>query len=257
LFGHRCGYVRDVIHIGTSGWQYRDWRGRFYPGALAQRGWPEHYTTRFDTVEVNSSFYRLPERTTFERWRDQVPSGFVMAVKASRFLTHLKRLEAPREPVDRLLERASALGPALGPLLVQLPPTLPLDLDRLRALLDAIDGRVPTALEFRHPSWFVDETYDVLDRAGAALVLADRPGSRQAPVVTGGWSYVRFHQGTRVGARYRRSKLARWADRVATLPARDVYVYFNNDPAAAAPRDAATLRELVRARGSSVARPAA
>jgi uncharacterized protein YecE (DUF72 family) len=245
------------FRVGTSGWQYRDWRGRFYPAELAQRAWLEHYATSFDTVEVNNSFYRLPEASTFAAWRARTPVGFLFAVKASRYITHVRRLRAPREPVDLLLERASALGDALGPVLFQLPPNFGTDVDRLQALLDAVAGRVRPALEFRHPSWFRDDVYDVLDGSGAALVLVDRAGAHTQPVVTGGWSYVRFHQGTRSTAGYRRDTLERWADLMTGLDAREVFVYFNNDAGAAAPRDAGRLVAMLRRRGAPVSWPSA
>ncbi len=152
-----------------------------------------------------------------------------MAVKASRFITHVKRLREPRGPVDLLLSHAAGLGSALGPLLVQLPPTLRVDLPLLRDALAAFDGRARVAVEFRHPSWRNDSVFALLDGLGAAYVLADRPGARDPSPVTGGWSYVRFHQGTRSDPRYRREKLARWASRLAELPAREVFIYFNND----------------------------
>jgi uncharacterized protein YecE (DUF72 family) len=245
-----------MFRVGTSGWQYRDWRGRFYPEHLPQRAWLAHYATRFDTVEVNNSFYRLPEAETFRRWREQTPAGFLAAVKASRFLTHIRRLREPRAPVDLLLERAREAGSALGPVLFQLPPTLRAEPDRLRETLAAIDGRVMVAFEFRHPSWRTDAVCSILDDAGAAIVLADRAGERSEPRVTGGWSYVRFHQGTAARPGYRRDTLRWWADQLVALPARDVFAYFNNDPGAAAPRDADRLIELLRERGADVSRPA-
>jgi len=241
-----------MIRVGTSGWQYRDWRGRFYPEEMPQRAWLAHYATRFDTVEVNNSFYRLPEISTFQRWRRETPSGFLVAVKASRYLTHIKRLREPSEPLDRLLARAGALGDALGPVLFQLPPNFTVDLPRLRDLLDAIGGRVRAAVEFRHATWMRDDVLAALDAAGAALVLADRAGDRSDPIVTGGWSYLRFHQGSRLRSGYRTDVLRRWADRIVELPADDVFVYFNNDPGAAAPRDADRMIEMLRRRGVTV-----
>ena len=243
-----------TVHVGTSGWQYRWWRGRFYPPSLPTVSWLAHYAGVFETVEVNNSFYRLPERSTFERWRDATPPGFLMAVKASRYITHVKRLRDPRHPVDLLLAHAAGLGPALGPVLVQLPPTLRVDIPLLRDALAAFDGRVRVAVEFRHPSWRDDAVFALLDGFGAAYVVADRPGVRDPSPVTGGWSYVRFHQGTRSGPGYRRDKLARWASRLAELPAQEIFAYFNNDEHAAAPSDARTLIGLLRDRGVPVAR---
>jgi len=233
------------VSIGTSGWQYADWRDTFYPTGLPTGRWLEHYASVFSTVEVNNTFYRLPEAATFDRWKRETPAGFVMTVKASRYLTHIRRLRDPAEPVDLFVSRARRLGPRLGPVLLQLPPNLPAVPERLEETLAAFGKGPRVAVEFRHRSWLTDEVFALLDRSGSALVLADRPDVRVDPVVTGGWSYLRFHQGTRTGPGYRRSKLRRWADRIAALPAKDVFVYFNNDTDAAAPRDAMVLRSLL------------
>ena len=231
-----------MIHVGTSGWQYRDWRGRLYPEGLAQSRWLERYAQVFSTVEVNNSFYRLPSRGIFEKWRDGTPEGFTFVVKASRYLTHLKRLRDAEEGVRRFWESASGLGRKGGPVLFQLPPRFPADPERLAAFCSWLPRDVRAAWEFRDPSWMNDDVYRVLDERGYAFVLADRPGFRGPLTVTGGWSYVRFHQGTKAGADYRRSKLRTWAERLADLPASEVWVFFNNDPGGAAVRDALFLR---------------
>ncbi len=192
-----------------------DWRGRFYPRELPQRLWLEHYAARFSTVEVNNTFYRLPEAEVFEDWRERTPAGSVPTVKASRSLTHLKRLRDPAEPLERLLGRARKLGPKLGPVLYQLPPRFPVDVGLLRGVVSLLPDVPRSAFEFRDPSWRTDEVLKLLEGAGAAWVLADRPGARVGPIVTGGWTYIRFHQGTRTGAGYRPEKLRRWADRIA------------------------------------------
>jgi uncharacterized protein YecE (DUF72 family) len=240
------GFVQ--LHIGTSGWQYDDWGGVFYPDDVPRRAWLAYYAERFGTVEVNNSFYRLPERSTFERWRDQTPAGFVVAVKASRFITHLKRLRDPGEPVELLWERASGLGDRLGPVLFQLPPRFPMDIERLRGLLHALPEGMHPAFEFRDRSWYSDEVFGLLDDVGAALVWPDRPGMRHTLPMTAGWLYVRFHQGTVDGPGYRRVKLRRWASRISETGAGEAYLYFNNDPTGAAIRDARTMIELLSER---------
>jgi uncharacterized protein YecE (DUF72 family) len=207
-------------------------------------------------VELNNSFYRLPSDAAFRSWRDRTPDGFVMAVKASRYLTHLRRLREPKDPVELFWSRASNLGPRLGPVLIQLPPRFGVDLERLRGLLAVLPHAMRPAFEFRDPSWMVKQVYELLDASGAALVAADRPGARVPDVVTGGWSYVRFHQGRPSVPGYRRDKLRRWADRIAGLLATDVFVYFNNDPGGAAVRDAEALTGMLERRGCRVARPA-
>lgn len=227
--------------IGTSGWQYRQWRGSFYPHALPQPAWLGFYAERFDTVEVNNAFYRLPEASTFAAWRQRTPPGFVVAVKASRYLTHVKRLREPAEPVERFLSRAGELGPKLGPVLLQLPPTMRADHRLLADALDAFGARVRLTVEFRHESWFTESTCEVLRSRAVALCFADSP-RRQTPVWrTAPWGYLRFHEG-RASPRpcYGRRALATWAERLAGIYAPDdeVFVYFNNDTNGCALRDA-------------------
>jgi uncharacterized protein YecE (DUF72 family) len=232
--------------VGTSGWQYRDWRDDVY-GGRPQREWLSRYASEFPTVEVNNAFYRLPERSVFERWRDQTPPGFVVAVKASRYLTHVKRLRDPREPVQRLTGRAAGLGDRLGPYLLQLPPTLRADAGLLDDCLRAFPRSARVAVEPRHETWWRADVRAVLESRGAALCWADRRGRPVTPLwVTADWGYVRLHEGrASPPPSYGRAALARWLDRVVDAwPAHgtDVYVYFNNDRGGAAVRNARTFR---------------
>ena len=242
------------LRIGCSGWNYKTWKGTFYPADLPPSRWLAHYAGVFDTVEANGTFYRLPEAATFAAWRRDTPSGFLMAVKASRFLTHMKRLRDPEEPVERLLSRASELGPRLGPLLYQLPPNFALDLDRLESFLRALPRTAPGTrrrlqhvLEFRHPSWYTGETRALLERYGVAMCLHDKAGSAMSDAAVGPCVYVRFHgtSGHYHGS-YGDAALGRWAARLADewRAGRHVYAYFNNDPHAVATRNAIRLREL-------------
>jgi uncharacterized protein YecE (DUF72 family) len=171
-----------MIWLGTSGWQYKDWRDRFYPAKLPQRLWLEHYAERFATVEVNNAFYRLPERDTFAQWRDRTPDDFVVVVKMSRYLTHIKRLREPAEPVARFMSRADALGDKLGPVLLQLPPTLKVDLRALDETLAQFPESVRVAVEPRHVSWWTDELRELLTRRNAALCWADRRSRPLTPL---------------------------------------------------------------------------
>jgi uncharacterized protein YecE (DUF72 family) len=234
--------------IGTSGWQYADWRGAFYPQGLAQRAWLEHYARNFRTVELNASFYRLPSRQTFAGWAQRTPADFVVAVKASRYLTHMKRLREPAEPVARLLDRAGGLGAKLGPVLMQLPPDFAADLPRLAAALDAFPAGVRVAVEVRHDSWFTPQTHDLLTERNVALCLADRDARWLTPRWrTADWGYVRFHWGAGVPAPcYEVDTLAARLDEVAGLwsAQEDVFVYFNNDPQCCAVLDAARFALL-------------
>ncbi|WP_370416685.1 DUF72 domain-containing protein [Streptomyces fradiae] len=247
-----------TVFVGTSGWQYRDWRGVLYPEGVPQRRWLEEYARSFAAVENNAAFYRLPERATFADWRERTPEGFVMAVKASRYLTHIKRLKAPAEPVARLMDRAAALGRRLGPVLLQLPPNLRAD----PGLLDAALARFPTgtrvAVEPRHPSWWTDEVADVLAGRGAALCWADRGSRPVAPLWrTADWGYLRLHEGrARPFPSYGRKALVSWVERIAEgwPGARaDVFVFFNNDVGGAAVRNAELFVRLAVSAGLETA----
>src|SRR4029079_10973524 len=159
--------------VGCSGWQYKHWRGDFYPARLPQARWVEHYAKTFDTVEINNSFYRLPERSTFEAWARRAPAGFEFAVKASRFLTHMKKLKDPEEPIDRLFTRLRALGTHLGPVLYQLPPGWKVDVERFAHFLDALPSDVRHVIEFRETSWYSPEIFRLMERRRVALCLHD------------------------------------------------------------------------------------
>lgn len=247
-----------TLFVGTSGWQYKDWRGVLYPDGVPMRLWLEEYAARFATVEINNAFYRLPTRETFESWRERTPPDFVVALKASRYLTHIKRLRDPAEPVDRLLGHAAGLGDRLGPVLLQLPPTLHAD----PALLDECLGRFPTgvrvAVEPRHDSWWTPEVRKVLESRGAALCWADVLARPVTPLWrTADWGYVRFHEGrAQPWPRYGRQSLTTWVRRLtdAWSDDHDVYAYFNNDPNAAAVHDSVAFAHAARTTGLTVTR---
>ncbi len=246
----RAGAVR----IGTSGFVYASWKGRFYPPALPASAWLSHYASHFDTVEINSSFYRLPEAHVFERWRDAAPPGFVFAVKFSRFATHMKRLLTPRATIRRFLDRARHLGSLLGPVLVQLPPNWAPDLARLDAFLRETSRDVRWAVEVRDARWLSDTLFDLLHAHGAALCLHDLLPDHPR-VVTTDFTYVRFH-GVRYGGSYTRSQLGPWASWIARQRAggTGVLAYFNNDVDGHAVENARTLISLVAERPSRCAR---
>lgn len=235
-----------AVRIGCSGWSYQHWRGVVYPEGLAQRRWLEHYATLFDTVEVNATFYRLPRRDAVAAWVETVPEEFVFAVKASRYLTHVRRLRDLGRGVERFYASIEPLAssPNLGPILWQLPETFHRDDERLRQALDRLPpGR--HAFEFRHPSWFHPDVYSLLRERGAALVIGDHPERPfQAHELTAGWTYVRFHHG-RCGRRgnYSERELDDWARRLRAWRRRaEAYVYFNNDWEGFAVRNARELR---------------
>lgn len=249
-----------AVRVGCSGWNYKHWRGTFYPPGLPLRLWFDHYSGVFDTVEINNTFYRLPESSTFAAWRDRAPENFLLAIKASRFLTHLKRLRDPEEPVLRLFERVCQLEGRLGPVLYQLPASFQCDLTRLDDFLAVLprtlgelNGTPPRhairhVIEFRHPSWYVAETQAVLRAHGAVMCLHDKAGSAIAEPLDTPFVYVRFHgPGGRYFGRYDIRRMQFWADAIAAQcrEGRDVFAYFNNDPEGMAVLNAQELRALV------------
>jgi uncharacterized protein YecE (DUF72 family) len=239
------------VHVGCSGWQYRDWRnGAFYPPKLPQRRWLEHYASVFDTVEVNSTFYRLAKPQAVARWVAETPTGFVFTVKASRYLTHIRRLADMAEGIERFYAAIEPLAgsPKLGPVLWQLPGTFRRDEDRLAEALAVLPpGR--HCFEFRDESWFTADVLEILRAYGVALVYGDHPARPWQPLeLTADWTFVRFHYGHR-GRRgnYSETELREWAARLDEVRAQaELFVYFNNDWEAFAPRNALRLRALLR-----------
>lgn len=235
--------------IGTSGWHYRHWRGRFYPEDLAAARWLPYYAERFAAVEVNNTFYRLPEAGTFAGWAEQTPPGFRVAAKMSRYLTHHKRLRDPEGPADRFLQRASGLGDKLAVILLQLPPGLPADAGALARTLAALRCGPPVAVEFRDNSWDTEAVLWVLHEHRAAWCLADSQRRTTPLRRTADWTYVRFHDGVGSPAGcYTPGQLRDWAGRLAETwgPGATIYAFFNNDGAGCAPRDAAAFAQACR-----------
>ncbi len=252
--------------IGCSGWNYDDWRdGAFYPPRCPPRRWLAFYAERFGTVELNASFYRLPRRAAAERWAQETPDGFTFAVKVSRYVTHVKRLQDAGRHLDLLLERIEPLERArkLGPLLWQLPPTFKRDDERLAGALADLPRRFRHAFEFRHESWFAPDVMDILRAHDVALVIADRPEIRsfQTQELTTDFVYLRFHHGRGRRGNYSHNELREWAHAIrgwaggpptwgqtpSGRTAGQVFAYFNNDWEAFAPDNAATLARLLGA----------
>jgi len=235
------------VHIGTSGWVYPHWSGRFYPRGLAQSRWLEYYARQFPTVEVNNTFYRLPPAEVFTAWRERTPQQFVFTIKASRYITHIRRLREPRAALTALLARAAHLGGKLGPVLFQLPPRFAVDLDRLDGFLRALPASIRPVMEFRDPSWHLPEVFELLDRRGSAYCIMVAPALRCELRVTARMLYIRFHapQGGRPA--FGRRRLQAWAERIRYLmhQADEGWVYFNNDLEGAAIEDARILRTLL------------
>jgi uncharacterized protein YecE (DUF72 family) len=239
---------RAEIRVGCSGWSYSGWRGRFYPWSLPAREWLSYYAGVFDTVEINSSFYRLPTEQAVAQWADQAPTGFVYAVKVSRYITHMKKLKDARDPLRAFFARMQGLGGHLGPLLYQLPPHWRCDQPRLRDFLALLPVERVHVFEFRHPSWLSDSVFALLDQYRASLCVHDMEGMTVPRVAIGRAAYVRFHgtQG-RYAGRYAAATLRGWARWLLDQAeaGRSGFAYFNNDVDAQAARDAQLLRHEI------------
>jgi uncharacterized protein YecE (DUF72 family) len=237
------------VRIGCSGWNYPHWRESIYPKGLPARRWLAYYADLFDTVEVNNTFYRLPRRESVAAWVEESPADFLFAVKASRFLTHMKRLTDRGQGVRRFYERIDPLvrSSKMGPVLWQLPESFRRDQERLASAL----ARLPAGrhcFEFRHPTWFCDETYALLGEHGVALVIGDHPERPfQTHELTVDWTFIRFHYGSRGrGGNYSERELEGWSERIEGWRARaDVYAYFNNDWMGYAVKNGLRLRALL------------
>jgi len=238
----------EPIRVGCSGWVYRHWRGVFYPADLAQKRWFEHYAAHFDTVEINASFYRVPLAATFHGWREKAPPGFRYAVKVNRFITHMKKLLECEQSLDQFIALARPLGDKLGPLLIQLPPSLHKDLPRLDQFLQRLPSDIEHVVEFRHNSWYEEDTLALLDGHGVGFVSHDLKGLVSPRWASGRVAYVRLH-GTsgKYRGRYTEGQIADWADwfRQQQAVGRSCWAYFNNDIGGDAIRDAMELKRAV------------
>jgi uncharacterized protein YecE (DUF72 family) len=240
--------VPAAIRIGCSGWSYPHWRGQFFPENLPQAEWFARYAQVFDTVELNNTFYRLPEPTTVSQWHEQAPRDFIYAVKVSRYLTHMKKLKEPRQPLRQFVDRMRGLGSHLGPLLYQLPPNWHYDGDRLRDFLAQLPQDLVHVFEFRHQSWVNDEALALLEQHAASLCVHDMSGIDVPRVSVGRIAYVRFHgTGPRYSGGYPEPTLRSWGRWLIEQSAggRPSFAYFNNDAGAHAVADAQTLRRAV------------
>jgi uncharacterized protein YecE (DUF72 family) len=250
----------DGLYVGTSGWVYKHWAGTFYPKGTGARRHLPYYAGHFNTVELNATFYRLPTLSASQGWHDAVPPGFVFAVKGSRFITHMKKLEVEPSSIAIFFERIAPLADRRGPLLWQLPPQLARDLPRLERFLGALPKGLRHAFEFRHPSWYDDErVFDVLRGHGAAHVSISSQGMPRRFDVTADFAYFRFH-GLEGGVAhdYTRAELRPWAAHARSCLERgiEVFAYFNNDMNTRAPANAVTMRAMVTGPSAAGPRPA-
>lgn len=236
------------IRIGTSGWHYGHWIGPFYTEGTRPEGFLAHYASVFDTAEINSTFYSLPKPQTLDLWRKRTPEGFVFACKASRYVTHMKKLSDPQSSCRRFFEAITGLDGKLGPILFQLPPRWQVNVERLEGFLGALPGGHRYAFEFRDESWFSAAVYDRLARHGAAFCVYDLNGRQAPPEVTADFVYLRLHgPGDPYRGSYGEAVLAAWARRILSWrkAGLDVYGYFDNDEKGYAAQNARSLRDLV------------
>lgn len=243
--------MAGTVRVGTSGWQYDEWRGAFYPEDVAKARWFEHYATRFSTVELNATFYRLPREQTVRQWHDRAPEGFAFAVKASRYVTHQKKLRDPEEGVGNVVRRCAGLAEHLGVWLWQLPGQLHRDVPRLARFLAALPTDARHAIEFRHASWYEREVEDLLaDHDVAWVWLSDGGAMPAAAPLTAPFVYLRLHgldPQRQYAWDYTPDELAPWVDRLraAAADGRDGWVFFNNDVGAHAPHNALAMVDLL------------
>jgi len=235
-------------YIGTSGWHYNHWKGLFYPERLPKNKWLEYYAAQFNTVEINNSFYRLPTENAFRQWYNGTFPGFKYAVKASRAITHIKRLKDAGEYLDNLLANAGLLREKLAVLLFQLPPQMKVNMERLGAFLAALPPGLRSVFEFRHNSWADEPVFSLLSRYNAGYCIYNMPGYTSPLVATSDFAYIRFHGSEGLySSSYSDAELEEWARKIRKLPAKlkEVYIYFNNDAGAAAISNARTLRKFL------------
>lgn len=236
------------IHIGTSGWHYKHWIGTFYPADISESQQLGEYLRYFRTVELNNSFYRLPSRSVFAGWAAAVPAGFLFSVKASRYITHMKKLKTDRASVMRFLDRAAALKHKLGPVLFQLPPHWQVNPDRLKDFLSKLPDRQRFVFEFRDESWYDDAVYSILKEHNCACCIYELAGYTSPEAMTADFIYVRLHgPGDKYQGSYTRAQLRRWAKRLLQWAGSglDVFLYFDNDEAGYAAFNAQTLQGII------------
>jgi len=237
-----------MIHIGTSGWHYDAWRGPFYPQDMTAEDFLGYYADRFQTVEINSTFYQLPEEGTFAQWHSTVPDGFVFAVKANQYITHMKKLKDPEEPVSNFLGRVDALRDKLGPVLFQLPPRWNFNKERLERFLQTLPDDLECAFEFRDESWFNEEAYSLLEKHNAAFCIYHLAGRLSPKRVTSDLVYLRLHgPGGPYQGQYSDEELGQWSKDLSQWAGegREVFCYFDNDEAGYAAQDAQRLKQTV------------
>ena len=235
------------IFIGTSGWNYNHWKSIFYPEKLSTKGWFDYYSKRFDTVEINNTFYNLPAANIFKNWKKQAPANFIYVVKANRYITHMKKLKNPKDAIKKFFSRINLLKGNLGPILYQLPPRWGCNVERLETFITALPKDKIHVFEFRDDSWHTEEVFETLDKHQASFCIHDMPHVKCPKLAIGKVAYLRFHGAQAIyQGGYPARTLKKWADWISNQSKkRDVYVYFNNDAEGHAVEDAIRLKEIL------------
>lgn len=242
------GRHKEKIYIGTSGWNYKDWQGRFYPDKLKQEKWLEYYSRKFNSVEINNTFYQLPAKNTFEAWEDNTPGSFIFAVKASRYITHMKKLNQCSPAVDKLIEYSANLKEKMGIFLFQMPSNQGKDHAKLKAFLKHLPSRYRYAFEFRHESWFDESIFDLLDSNDCGIVINSSPDFPFHDIATGNICYIRMHGDKKLySSKYHKDELRRFAEIMLKYHEKGFYsfIYFNNDKNGHAIEDASIMQDIV------------
>ena len=235
-----------TIYIGTSGWNYKDWRTTFYSEKLSPKEWLAYYARHFHTVEINNSFYHLPTVAVFKKWFHDTPPHFIFSVKGSRFITHMKKLKEPHEITKKFLTHVSYLKEKLGPILFQLPPRWKVNRERLASFINALPQKGRYVFEFRDNSWFTDAVFMLLEKNNIAFCVHDMMGSSCPSLMTGSFAYMRFH-GTllKYDGKYSHDQLMKWRSFIQECHKKgDVYIYFNNDTHGYAIQNAQEMKVL-------------
>ncbi len=237
------------IHIGTSGWNYKHWKSVFYPEDLAQKDWLDFYKSRFHSVEINNSFYQLPAKLTFRQWKETVNDDFIFTVKASRYITHMKKLKDALEPLHRLLDHVAVLGPSLGPILFQLPPRWHINTERLSSFLKSLPEKYRYTMEFRDDSWWHKDVYELLKNQNIAFCIYQLAGILSPREVTADFIYIRLHgpAAQAYQGQYDVQELAGWVGAFSSWSkqGREIFCFFDNDQNGYAARDALKLQEMI------------
>jgi uncharacterized protein YecE (DUF72 family) len=239
---------KQKIYIGTSGWNYKSWKNKFYPEELAQKEWLDYYSKRFNSVEINNTFYQLPQKHTFKNWADQTPEDFIFSVKASRYITHLKKLKECGDAVDKLIEHSSRLKEKIGIFLFQLPANQGKDIDKLKSFINQLPDKYKYAFEFRHHSWFDDSVLNILDKNNCGVVINSSPDFPFQDITTGKICYIRMHGSKKLySSKYSKEELEKFANIIIKYHNKGFhsFIYFNNDIHGYAVENADTMQKLI------------